>query len=495
MATKLNKRKESNLLLLKKDSNYFSSISAINSQLSPNFHLNTFHKKVKTKSKKINNLINNITKINNYQNKKIDNNIVNNFIKNSPITQFKTSNIDFSNSNDINIKIKGKDNLSKEEQNDSQNKKYFYHKKINSHLLIKNNQILNEIFQSHTTTNSNKPKESLFNNKKKKALKILRKKHIQIDTCNINNNTNINNNNTIKNIITSLSNNLNNQNKLNLKIYLEKHSRFLSTDNDKSIFNSKNQKCEKKNNINSVIKSYRIIANKFNSKRLLNKLNNKTNTLSRTNSSWIKKEIDIFKTSLENSFSKNKKNKMNYKIKKNNVVSNNLNNILKEKKLKIIDNDLKRNDLLSLDKLKEKAALYYLTNISEEFKIKKKRYNGNNIFISINNYTNDNRKKSNKSNINLTEGKEYTIQNYFSEKSINQKGIDKARKRNYLKKKDNKYRILGGSKNSSQNRIEENFNSYHNDNDINKVIDGPEMTHFFLVTSIQKALRNIHNYN
>ena len=198
MATKLNKRKESNLLFLKKDSNYFSSISSLNSQLSPNFHLNTLNKKDKTKSKKVNNHMNNITKINNYQNKKIDNTFVSNFIKNSPISQFKTSNFDFSNSNDINIKNKGKDNLSKDEQKDSQNKKGFFHKKINSHLFIKNNQILKEIFQCHTATNLNKPKESLFNNKKKNASKILRKKHIQIDTYNINNNTNLNNNNTTK---------------------------------------------------------------------------------------------------------------------------------------------------------------------------------------------------------------------------------------------------------------------------------------------------------
>jgi len=495
MTTKLNKKKESNLLFLKKDSYYFSSISALNNQLSHNFHLNSFNKKDTTKSKNTNNQINSITKINNYQNKKIDKTIVNNFIKNSPTSQFKTSNIDFSNSNDINIKINEKDNLSKDEQKDSQNKKCFYHKKINSHLFIKNNQILNEIFQSHTTTNSNKPKESLFNNKKKNASKILRRKQIQIDTYNINNNTNINNNNTTKKIITSLSNNLNNQNKLNLKIYLEKHSRVLSTDNDndKSFINFKNQKCEKKSNINSVIKSNRLIANKFDSKRLLNNFNYKTNTLSRANSSWIQKEIDIFKTSLEYSFSKNKKNKINYKTKKNNVVTNNINHLIKEKQLKINDNDIKRNNLLSLDKLKEKTALYYLTNISEEFKAKKKNYNGNNIFISINNYTNDNKKKSNKSNINLTEGKESSIQNYLATKSINQKGIDNIRRRNYLKKKNNKYRILSGSKYSSENKTEENFNSYNSDND--KVTDGPEMTHFYLVASIQKGIRNTHNYN
>ena len=64
MAAKLNKRKESNLLFLKKDSNYFSSISSLNSQLSPNFHLNNFTKKDITNSKKVNNHMNNITKIN-----------------------------------------------------------------------------------------------------------------------------------------------------------------------------------------------------------------------------------------------------------------------------------------------------------------------------------------------------------------------------------------------------------------------------------------------
>ena len=250
----------------------------------------------------------------------------------------------------------------------------------------------------------------------------------------------------------------------------------------------------KKNNINSVIKSNRLILNKLDSRKLLNNLNYKTNTLSRANSSCIQKEIDIFKTSLEFSFSKNKKNKINYKTKKNNVVTNNINNFIKEKQLKISDNDLKRNDLLSLDKLKEKTALYYLTNISEEFKAKKKNYNGNNIFISINNYTNDNKRKKNKSNINLTEGKDNSsMQNYLPQKSISQKGIDNARRRNYLKKKDNKYRILSGSKNSSENRTEENFNSYNSDND--KITNGPEMTHFYIVASIQKGIRNIHNYN
>ena len=135
-----------------------------------------------------------------------------------------------------------------------------------------------------------------------------------------------------------------------------------------------------------------------------------------------------------------------------------------------------------------------MTNISEEFKAKKKNYNGNNIFISINNYTNDNKRKKNKSNINLTEGKENSsMQNYLAQKSISQKGIDNARRRNYLKKKDNKYRILSGSKYSSENRTEENFNSYNSDND--KITNGPEMTHFYIVASIQKGIRNIHNYN
>jgi hypothetical protein len=192
----------------------------------------------------------------------------------------------------------------------------------------------------------------------------------------------------------------------------------------------------------------------------------------------------------------NLKNKINYKNKKNNVVTNNINNFIKEKQLKISDNDLKRNDLLSLDKLKEKTALYYLTNISEELKAKKKNYqNGNNIFISINNYTNDNKKKSNKGNINLTEGKDNSIQNYLVKKSISQKGTSKIKRRNYLKKNGNKYKILSGSKSSSENRTQDNFNSYNSDNDRERVIYGPEMTHFFIVASIQKGIRNINNYN
>ena len=169
--------------------------------------------------------------------------------------------------------------------------------------------------------------------------------------------------------------------------------------------------------------------------------------------------------------------------------------MLKEKQPKISDNDIKKNCLLNLNKLKEKTTLYYLTNISEEFKAKKKNYhqNGNNIFISINNYTNDNKKKSNKSNINLTEGKDNSIQNYFAKKSISQKGTSKTKRRNYLKKKGNKYKILSGSKNSSENRTQDNFNSYNSDND--RVTSGPELTHFYIVASIQKGIRNINNYN
>ena len=72
MAKNLNKRKESNLLVLKKDSNYFSSASVIDSQIS----LSTFYNKNKIKTKKVNN--NKIVKINNYQNKKADNTIVSN---------------------------------------------------------------------------------------------------------------------------------------------------------------------------------------------------------------------------------------------------------------------------------------------------------------------------------------------------------------------------------------------------------------------------------
>jgi hypothetical protein len=290
---------------------------------------------------------------------------------------------------------------------------------------------------------------------------------------------------------------MNNQPKINLKINLEKHTRVLSTDNNICSINSKNQKCEKKSNINSVIKSNRLIANKFNSKRLLQNLNYKSNTLSRANSSWIKKEIDIFNSCLEFSFSKNKKNKISNKTKMNNVISKNISNLLKEKQPKISENDIKKNGILNLNKLKEKTTLFYLSNISEELKAKKKNYhNGNNIFISINNYNNDNKKKNNKSNINLTEGKDISsIQNYLAKKSISQKGTAKAKRRNYLKKNGNKYKILSGSKSSSENRTQDNFNSYNSDNDRERVKYGPEMTHFFIVGSIQKGIRNINNYN
>ena len=503
MATKLNKKRESNLLFFKKDSHNVSSTHELN-KIPLNFNLNTSHKKNYSKTGILYNNCHNITKINNYQSKNIDYNITNNYFKNnSPATtNFKTSNIDVSNSNDITKNIKGKE--SKEKILIKENKKTFHHKKINSHLLNKNNQILNDLFPCNTATNANKPKELLFNNKKKNTSKILKKKHIQIDTNNINNNSNVNYyTNLTKKITNSLSNNNNaiNQRKINLKIYLEKHSRVLSTDNNISSINSKNQKIEKKNNnnnnINSVIKSNRITTKKYNSKRLLNNLNYKTNTLSRANSSWLQNEMNIFNTSLEYSFSKNSrkiKKKINDKTKINNVIVKNFNNFIKGKKLKFNDNiDIKKNDLLNLNKLKEKTTLYYLTNISEELKSKKRNFhNENNIFISINNYTNSHKKKNNKSNVNLTEGKEINIPNYLSKKSTSHKGMPNSRGRNALKKNENKHKRISSSKNhSSDTKIDDNFNSNNSDSD---KIDGPELTHFYLVSVVQKGLKNTKNY-
>ena len=505
MATNLNKKRESNLLLFKKDSHNVSSTHELN-KMSLNFNLNTYHKKNNSKTGILYNNFNNITKISNYQSKNIDYSITNNYLKNSSpaTTNFITSNIDVSNSNDITKNNKGKE--SKENIIIKEYKKTFHHKKINSHLLIKNNQILNDLFPCNTTTNANKPKELLFKNKKKNTSKILRKKHIQIDTNNINNNSNANQYaNITKKITNSLSNNNNviNQPKINLKIYLEKHSRVLSTDNNIISINSKNQKIEKKNsnnnniNINSVIKSSRIIAKKYNSKRQLNNLNYKTNTLSRANSSWLKNEMNNFNTSLEYSFSKNSrkiKKKINDKAKINNVIVKNFNNFIKDKKLKLNENiDIKKNDLLNLNKLKEKTTLYYLTNISEELKSKKKNFhNENNIFISINNYTNNHKKKNNKNNVNLTEGKEINIQNYLAKKSTSHKGMSNSRGRNALKKNESKHKRIISSKNhSSDTKTDENFNSNNSDSD---KIDGPELTHFYLVSVVQKGLKNTKNY-
>jgi hypothetical protein len=228
MATNINKKKETNILFLKKDSNYNTSIQELN-KISLNFHLNAFHKKTNSKTGRLYNHCNNISKISNYQNKNTEHSIINTFIKtSSPTTNYKSSNIDISNSNnDLTNKIKAKDNLSNGEcQKNLKYKKTFHHKKINSHLLIKNNQILNDLLKSNRS-NSNKVKDSIINNKKKSGSKIIRKKHIQIDTFNINNNTaNVNN---LNKKINSLANN-NNQHKINLKIYLEKHQRVLSTD-------------------------------------------------------------------------------------------------------------------------------------------------------------------------------------------------------------------------------------------------------------------------
>ena len=349
--------------------------------------------------------------------------------------------------------------------------------------------------------NTKKDKDSTFKNKTNSN--IFKKKNIQIDTRNINNNSNINlniNNNT-KKLTTNSS-----QHKINLKIYLEKHKRVLSTDsniinNNKNIKivskKKKSQKHNQKQQINSVIKNKRLITSQ-NSTRLLNPLNYTSNiTLSRANSSWIHKGYNIFNKSLEHSISKNKNNKniVNNNVKINNVLVKYINNVNQQKKLKLINNNklLKKNDLLKWNKLKGKTTLYYLTNISEELKSKKKNYNnGNNIFININNYNNDNKLKGTKNKLNVTEGKDIiSVQNYISKKSTSQKEKSKNRRRNYLKSNEMNYKILHGSKYPSQNKTYDNFNSNNNDND---KIEGPEQTHFFLVSSIQKGIKNSTKY-
>ena len=354
-----------------------------------NFHLNTFHKKYKSKTGRLyNNYNNDITKTNNNRNKFFENSIINTYIKtSSPNTHFKSSNIDVSTSNnDMANKIstiKAKYNISNREyQKDLQNKQFIHHKKIKSNIFSNYNQIFKELLTTNNTSNSNKAKDSIIN-KNKKGSKIIRKKLIQIDTNNINNNANPKDISNEINIPTNISNN--NQHKINLKIYLEKHKRVLSTDssnNNKSIKvnsknkkNDKNEKYEKKNNINSVIKNKRIINNK-NSTSLLNNYNlTNNNTLSRANSSWLKKENNIFNSSIEHNISKIIQNKMKNKIKINNVILKNINNYKNEQKFRINDDiELENNDLFNLNKLKEKTTLCYLTNISEEFKTKKKKY-------------------------------------------------------------------------------------------------------------------------
>ena len=137
--------------------------------------------------------------------------------------------------------------------------------------------------------------------------------------------------------------------------------------------------------------------------------------------------------------------------------------------------------------------MYYLSNISDQLKSRKKNYhNGNNIFISINNYSNDNKKKNSKGNVILTEGKELNIQNYITKKCISQNGIRKNKRRNNIIKSENNNQILYDSKNSSQNKTEEIFISNISNND---VIEGPELTHFFIVASIQKGKQNYNHCN
>ena len=159
MNTNVNKRKEENLLLLKKENNYGSSIQELK-KVSMNFHLNTFHKKYYSKTGRLyNNYNNNITKTNNNKNKCFETSIINTYIKtSSPNTHFKSSNIDVSNSNnDIVNKIstiKAKYNISNREyQKDLQNKKIIHHKKIKSNIFSNYNQIFKELLTTNTTSN------------------------------------------------------------------------------------------------------------------------------------------------------------------------------------------------------------------------------------------------------------------------------------------------------------------------------------------------------
>ena len=94
--------------------------------------------------------------------------------------------------------------------------------------------------------------------------------------------------------------------------------------------------------------------------------------------------------------------------------------------------------------------------------------------------------------MNLTEGKEISIPNYLAKKSTSHKGMSNSRGRNALKKNENKHKRISSSKNhSSDTKIDDNFNSNNSDSD---KIDGPELTHFYLVSVVQKGLKNTKNY-
>jgi hypothetical protein len=161
MTTNIDKKKESNLLLLKKDSNYNVLITELN-PASFIYNLNEYHKKSISKIGRLYNHYNDNTKNNNIKYKNTEHSIINTYIKNSsPTTNFKSSNIDTSNSNiDLTNVIKTKENnmTSREYPKDLQNKTNSHHKKINSYLSIKNNKILNEIFPHNVSTNQNKAK-------------------------------------------------------------------------------------------------------------------------------------------------------------------------------------------------------------------------------------------------------------------------------------------------------------------------------------------------
>ena len=139
MTVNISKKKESNLLLLKKDSNFNTSIQDLNPSFF-NFQLNDYHKKNISNTGRLYNHYNDNTKTNNFQNKNTEHSIINTYIKNSsPTTNFKGSHIDTSNSNiDLTNVIKTKENITNREyQKDSQYRQHFHHKKINSYLSIK----------------------------------------------------------------------------------------------------------------------------------------------------------------------------------------------------------------------------------------------------------------------------------------------------------------------------------------------------------------------
>ena len=235
--------------------------------------------------------------------------------------------------------------------------------------------------------------------------------------------------------------------KISLKIFLEKHSNNMKTDNNHNYIkkNDSNKSKEKENQSNNIMKRKHIFSIQNSYKNLKEKINNS--------------KIETYSHKIKNSLFPNSK-------KTNNAENLNLivKKLRKRKKCNIINNN----------HIYNKSQIYYLTTTSN--KSKENRNCNNNIVISINHFPVENKKVINHHPSNFIEEKENNLFNIIRN-NVKKFGKLKLMRRNYSKNGD---KFI--SKNSNNNDCIQYVNTIKKEQ-----IKGPEMTHFFMVSTIQES--------